>query len=148
MAGGVKLVGQRRNAVCAAGREVVRRGFLSNLLFDNVAGIFRYSEHVKEILEKLPTAKQGKVKQGEPLDIPQPPPTTDRDGNVQLDETVINPKVAELGPPVWAVEDIPAIDPATPAAKAAAAIATFVTDQAGAKREELKDTYQLTVIVS
>jgi type II restriction enzyme len=63
---------------------------------------------------------------------------------VQVDATVINPKVAELGPPVWAVEDIPAIDPATPAAKAAAAIATFVTDQASAKREELKDTYQLT----
>src|SRR5690606_1628597 len=51
-------------------REVVRRGFLSNLLFDNVSGIFRYSDHVKEILEKLPTAKQGKVKQGESLDIP------------------------------------------------------------------------------
>jgi type II restriction enzyme len=45
-------------------REVVRRGFLSNLLFANVAGIFRYSEHVKEILDKLPTAKQGKVKNG------------------------------------------------------------------------------------
>ena len=45
-------------------REVVRRGFLSNLLFANVAGIFRYSEHVKEILDKLPTAKQGKVTNG------------------------------------------------------------------------------------
>src|SRR4029453_16851050 len=41
-------------------REVVRRGFLSNLLFANVSGIFRYSEQVKEILDKLPTAKQGK----------------------------------------------------------------------------------------
>ncbi|MFV0535463.1 MAG: DEAD/DEAH box helicase, partial [Cumulibacter sp.] len=29
-------------------REVVRRGFLSNLLFAGVAGIFRYSEHLKE----------------------------------------------------------------------------------------------------
>ncbi len=125
-------------------REVVRRGFLSNLLFANVAGIFRYSEHVKEILDKLPTAKQGKVKKGEPLDIPQPPPTTDPDGNVQVDETVINPKVAELGPPVWSVEDIPAIDPAAPAAKAAAEIARFVTGQTGTKREELKDAYQLT----
>ena len=125
-------------------REVVRRGFLSNLLFENVAGIFRYSEHVKEILDKLPTAKQGKVKKGEALDIPQPPPTTDRDGNVQVDETVINPKVAELGPPVWAVEDIPTIDPTTPAAKAAAEIAKFVTSQSGTKREELKDAYQLT----
>jgi type II restriction enzyme len=46
-------------------REVVRRGFLSNLLFANVAGIFRYSEHVKEILDKLPTAKQGKLKDWE-----------------------------------------------------------------------------------
>ncbi len=51
-------------------REVVRRGFLSNLLFANVAGIFRYSEHVKDILDKLPTAKQGKVKAGEPIDDP------------------------------------------------------------------------------
>jgi len=57
-------------------REVVRRGFLSNLLFASVAGIFRYSEHVKEILDKLPTAKQGKVRTGEPLEIPQPRPVT------------------------------------------------------------------------
>ena len=93
-------------------REVVRRGFLSNLLFANVAGIFRYSEHVKEILEKLPTAKGGQVTNGQTIDIPQPPPTTDRDGNVQVDaETVINPKVAELGKPVWRTEDIPTIDP-------------------------------------
>ena len=125
-------------------REVVRRGFLSNLLFENVAGIFRYSEHVKEILDKLPAAKQGKVKKGDNLDIPQPPPTTDRDGNVQVDETVINPKVAELGPPVWAVEDIPAIGPATPAVRAAAEIAKFVTGQTGVKRDELRDAYKLT----
>ena len=89
-------------------REVVRRGFLSNLLFANVAGIFRYSEHVKEILDKLPTAKQGKVTTGQPIEIPQPPPVTDPDGNVQVDvETVINPKVAELGKPVYSIEDIP-----------------------------------------
>ena len=53
-------------------REVVRRGFLSNLLFANVAGIFRYSEHVKEILDKLPTAKQGKIKTGR---VPRAPVT-------------------------------------------------------------------------
>ena len=54
-------------------REVVRRGFLSNLLFANVGGIFRYSEHVKEILDKLPTAKQGKVKTGRPHRNPASP---------------------------------------------------------------------------
>jgi type II restriction enzyme len=126
-------------------REVVRRGFLSNLLFANVAGIFRYSEHVKEILDKLPTAKQGKVTSGQPIEIPQPPPVTDPDGNVRVDaKTVINPKVAELGKPVWSVEDIPTPDPDTPAHTAAKQIAKAVTEQSHQKREELKEAYGLT----
>jgi type II restriction enzyme len=126
-------------------REVVRRGFLSNLLFANVAGIFRYSEHVKEILDKLPTAKQGKVTKGQPIEIPQPPPVTDPDGNVQVDvETVINPKVAELGKPVCSIEDIPTPEPDAPASTAATAIAKAVTEQTRSKREELKEAYGLT----
>lgn len=126
-------------------REVVRRGFLSNLLFANVAAIFRYSEHVKEILDKLPTAKQGKVTNGQPIEIPQPPPVTDRDGNVRVDmETVINPKVAELGKPVWSVEAIPTPEPDAPAHMAATQIAKAVTDQSREKREELKKAYGLT----
>jgi len=126
-------------------REVVRRGFLSNLLFVNVAGIFRYSEHVKDILDKLPTAKQGKVKTGEAIEIPQPPPVTDQNGNVQVDvETVINPKVSELGEPVWSVESIPTPDPDTPVHTAARQIAKAVTEQSRAKREELKEEYELT----
>jgi len=125
-------------------REVVRRGFLSNLLFANVAGIFRYSEHVKEILEKLPAAKQGKLRTGS-IEVPQPPPVTDRDGNVQVDpETVINPKVDELGRPVWRVEDIPTPDPELPAHQAAKQIADAVTEQSHSKRQELKQAYGLT----
>jgi type II restriction enzyme len=126
-------------------REVVRRGFLSNLLFANVAGIFRYSEHVKEILEKLPAARPGRVTTGQTIDIPQPPPTTDRDGNVKVDaETVINPKVAELGKPVWRTEDIPTIDPDAPATAMAAKIAKAVTEQTREQRGELKEAYGLT----
>lgn len=126
-------------------REVVRRGFLSNLLFANVAGIFRYSERVKEILDKLPTAKQGKTKAGEPIEIPQPPPITDPDGNVRVDvETVINPKVAALGKPVYSIEDIPTVDPDTPVHTAAAKIAKTVTEHTRQKREELKEEYGLT----
>ncbi|MFJ6347125.1 DEAD/DEAH box helicase family protein [Pseudarthrobacter oxydans] len=126
-------------------REVVRRGFLSNLLFANVAGIFRYSEHFKEILDKLPTAKQGKVNTGEPIEIPQPPPITDPNGNVQVDvETVINPKVSELGKPVYSIEDIPTPEPDAPASTAATAIAKAVTEQSRQKREELKEAYGLT----
>lgn len=126
-------------------REVVRRGFLSNLLFDNVAGIFRFSEHVKEILDKLPTAKQGKVKKGEPIELPEPMPKTDRDGHVEVDrETVINPKVAELGPPVWSKEDLPDVTPATPVGTAMSQVAKMVTDSTREKREQLKEKFSLT----
>ncbi|GAA2019649.1 DEAD/DEAH box helicase [Nocardioides kribbensis] len=126
-------------------REVVRRGFLSNLLFANVAGIFRYSEHVKEILDKLPTAKQGKVTTGQSLELPYPPPATDKDGNVKIDvETVINPMVAELGKPIWSVESIPPIDGSTPGQTAAIKIAEAVTEQARTKRTELQESYGLT----
>lgn len=126
-------------------REVVRRGFLSNLLFANVAGIFRYSEHVKEILDKLPTAKQGKLTNGQPIEIPHPPPITDPDGNVRVDvETVINPKVAELGKPVYRIEDIPTVEPGAPAHVAATQIAKAVSEQSRQKREELKEAYGLT----
>ncbi len=126
-------------------REVVRRGFLSNLLFANVAGIFRYSEHVKQILDKLPTAKQGKVTSGQPIEIPQPPPVTDSEGNVQVDlETVVNPKVLELGKPVYSIEDIPTVEPDAPAHTAATQIAKAVTEQSRQKREELKEVYGLT----
>ncbi|WP_255368815.1 DEAD/DEAH box helicase [Agromyces sp. CF514] len=127
-------------------REVVRRGFLSNLLFANVAGIFRYTEHVKEILDKLPTAKQGKVVHGQPLEIPNPPPVTDGAGQVQVDvNTVINPKIAELGKPVYSIESIPTVTPEMPAHRAAMQIAKAITDQSEQKREELKNTYGLTV---
>lgn len=126
-------------------REVVRRGFLSNLLFDNVSGIFRYTEHVKKILDKLPTAKLGKVKVSEPITVPEPPPVTDRDGNVILDqETVINPKVKELGPPVYDVVDIPDVTPATPVSTLATGIAKFVTGVMEETRGKLTETYGLT----
>ncbi len=126
-------------------REVVRRGFLSNLLFENVSGIFRFSEQFKEILDKLPTAKQGKLKK-EPIELPEPLPVTDLDGNVQIDEaTVINPKVAVLGKPVWSVEALPKVTPDTPSAKAAAMLAKSVTQQAQATRDQLQQEYGLTV---
>lgn len=126
-------------------REVVRRGFLSNLLFANVAGIFRYSEHVKEILDKLPAAKQGKTKTGDPIEIPHPPPVTDSEGNVQVDpETVINPKVEKLGKPVWRIEDIPVPEPDVPVHTMATKIAKAVTEQSHDKRKELKEEYGLT----
>jgi len=129
-------------------REVVRRGFLSNLLFANVASIFRYSTHVKEILEKLPQAKQSKMKKGQAIEIPEPVPTVDTAGNVLVDtETVINPKVAELGKPVWSIEEVEPVVPesGTDPQKTAREIAQLVTAKVQPTRERLKDEYGLTV---
>lgn len=125
-------------------REVVRRGFLSNLLFDNVAGIFRYSEHIKDILEKLPEANQGKVKDGRPIDIPEPPPVTDPDGNVQIPETVINPKVEGIGGPVWRTEDLTPVTASGSRSAKARNLAKIATEKAQDTREKLKEEYGLT----
>lgn len=38
--------------------EVVRRGFLSNFLFQNISNVFGAPAAVKEIIEKLPTAQE------------------------------------------------------------------------------------------
>ncbi|NTW41136.1 MAG: DEAD/DEAH box helicase family protein, partial [Cellulomonadaceae bacterium] len=102
-------------------REVVRRGFLSNLLFANVSGIFRAVEHFEDILNRLPVAKEKKTEGGKTIGVPVPPPTTDPNGNVQVDlEAVINPKVAEIGKPIYSNEDVPSLDPATVKAEQAA----------------------------
>ncbi|MGR6901027.1 DEAD/DEAH box helicase family protein [Glutamicibacter sp. BSL13] len=126
-------------------KEVVRRGFLSNLLFDNVAGIFRYSEHVKDILDKLPEAKEGKLKTGTDINIPDPAPTVDREGNAHVDtDTVINPKVKELGVPVYSKEEIPALTPEKSVSTTAKELAKIVTEKTAETRDKLKEEYGLT----
>ncbi len=59
-------------------------------------------------------------------------------------ETVINPKIAELGKPVYRIEDLPSIEPDTPPQDAAKQIAEAVIEQTRQKREELKEAYGLT----
>ncbi|NYF16501.1 type II restriction enzyme [Microbacterium sp. AK009] len=127
-------------------REVVRRGFLSNLLFANVSGIFRAVEHFQDILNKLPVAKENKTKNGEPVEIPVPPPTTDTAGNVQVDvATVINPKIAELGKPIYADADVPSLDPeTTKATDAAKQVAAIITEKARETRAKAAAEYGMS----
>ena len=128
-------------------REVVRRGFMSNLLFDNVSGIFRNPDYYKEILDKLPSAKQGKVKKGTDLEIPEPPPVVYDEGNVSVNhEIVIAPKVGRLGRPVWSVEEVEAIDvdPRTDPKAVAKAVARLVTEKGREARGQLQAEYGLT----
>lgn len=125
-------------------REVVRRGFLSNLLFDNVAGIFRFSEHFIEILDKLPKANAGKLKTGEGVAMSEPLPVVDADGNAHVDtETVINPKLEGLGKPVWRIEDVAPVSD-TPHRQVAKQVASIVAEKLRPTREKLKIEYGLT----
>ena len=127
-------------------REVVRRGFLSNLLFANVAGIFRYSEHVKEILDKLPTAKQGKVKNGrahrDPAAAARHRPRRERPGrrgdrHQPQGRRARQARLQHRGHPDRS-------SPMPRAHTAATQIAKAVTEQSRQKREELKEAYGLT----
>ena len=127
-------------------REVVRRGFLSNLLFANVAGIFRYSEHVKDILDKLPAAKQGKTKKGESIEIPQPPPITDSDGNVQRRPGDRHqPEGLRARQACVQRRRHPDARARCSRVQAATQIAKAVTEKTHEKRQKLKEEYGLTV---
>ncbi|WP_314147518.1 DEAD/DEAH box helicase family protein [uncultured Leifsonia sp.] len=127
-------------------REVVRRGFLSNLLFANVGGIFRAVEHFKDILDQLPVAKEKKLEKGKPVQMPSPPPTTDLEGNVAVStDTVINPKVAQLGKPVYSTEDVPEVSPdMVTVSEAAKQIAAVVTEKARPTRTVVAAEYGMT----
>ena len=78
-------------------QEVVKRGFMSNLLFDNIAGIFRANQTVLDILSELPEASQGKVVVGnDDIDIVDVE-LDDDDNPIVLDEIVINKQEALFG---------------------------------------------------
>lgn len=125
-------------------REVVRRGFLSNLLFDNVAGIFRHTKHIKKILEKLPEAKQGRVKDGGTIEVPKPPPVTDSEGNVQIPGTVINDEVEGIGKPVWGAGDLDQAPTDGPRSDRARKIAKLATEKTRETIKELREKYGMS----
>lgn len=78
-------------------QEVVKRGFMSNLLFDNIAGIFRATQTVLDILSELPEASQGKVTMGgDEIDIVDVD-LDDDDNPIVPDEIVINKQEALFG---------------------------------------------------
>lgn len=70
-------------------QEVVKRGFMSNLLFDNIAGIFRATQTVLDILSDLPVAEQGRISMADEIDLEE----FDLDENdrpIVAEEIVIN----------------------------------------------------------
>ncbi|NSQ64634.1 DEAD/DEAH box helicase family protein [Enterococcus faecalis] len=83
-------------------QEVVRRGFMSNLLFQNISGIFA-SAGAREILEQLNPVDQGKTtprKTEEPIDTKDV--QVDDNGDVTVEaEAVVETTNAHFGPKVY-----------------------------------------------
>lgn len=83
-------------------QEVVRRGFMSNLLFQNISGIFA-SAGAREILEQLNPVDQGKTtprKTEEPIDTKNV--QVDDNGNATVEQQkVVETTNAHFGPKVY-----------------------------------------------
>ncbi|HFI0129998.1 TPA: DEAD/DEAH box helicase family protein [Streptococcus suis] len=85
--------------------EVIKRGFMSNFLFDNIAGIFRASQMVLDILDELPVEQQGKISQA-PDTLEFPDIEVDEEGQVQVaEELVINRQDVLFGTKVYDLLD-------------------------------------------
>lgn len=70
-------------------REVVRRGFISNLLFQNIGGIFA-SQEAQNILQQLNPMEEGKnvpTRQASPIDTQNV--QLDEDGNPIIDHAIV-----------------------------------------------------------
>ena len=91
--------------------EVVRRGFMSNLLFTNISGIFSAPQIALDILDKLKPESQGKLREPDKtVDLHEV--QVDGEGNPKVsEELVINQTEAIFGQKVYEVENaIPIID--------------------------------------
>ncbi|HFR3894956.1 TPA: DEAD/DEAH box helicase family protein [Streptococcus suis] len=85
--------------------EVIKRGFMSNFLFDNIAGIFRASQLVLDILDELPVEQQGKISHV-PDTLEFPDIEVDEEGQVQVaEDLVINRQEVLFGTKVYDLLD-------------------------------------------
>lgn len=86
-------------------QEVLKRGFMSNLLFDNIAGIFQAHQTVLDILDELPVEEQGKITVSDSqLDLQDV--QLDEEGQPLIsDEIIINKQLSLFGEKRYALID-------------------------------------------
>ncbi|ENH96616.1 restriction endonuclease [Gracilibacillus halophilus YIM-C55.5] len=86
-------------------QEVVKKGFMSNLLFANISGIFSGDSPFKEILEKIPPEKNKRLDDRREIPVADPP--LDDEGNVEIPDEVVIGKSKELfGDKIYSTIDI------------------------------------------
>lgn len=82
--------------------EVVKRGFMSNLLFANIAGIFGGNSPFKEILDKIKPEKKKRLTDRREVNVTTP--MIDDDGNVDIPtDIVINQTTDIFGDAIYKV---------------------------------------------
>jgi len=87
-------------------QEVVRRGFMSNFLFQNISNVFSAPKELIDILNGLPTYKEGSDKKV--IDVKETSTLpVDDDGNPEISEEEIEKKADDLfGKKVYKTETI------------------------------------------
>ena len=130
-------------------REVVKRGFMSNLLFANIAGIFSGDSPFKEILDKIPPEKNKRLEK--PREVPMTDPHLNEEGEVEIPPEVVLGKSKDLfGEKVYApievVEEVTkSIDEAEEKQKESIqALAGNITNSFSNGFDKLKDDFKLT----
>ena len=88
-------------------REVVKRGFMSNFLFQNIASVFRAPAEVVEIIQRFDPYEQGKAQNAEKNKVEIDEGTADElsindEGEVEIpDEQVVGKAADIFGPKVY-----------------------------------------------
>ncbi|RPK01756.1 hypothetical protein BSBH6_03177 [Bacillus subtilis] len=118
--------------------EVVKRGFMSNLLFANISGIFGGNSPFKEILDKIKPEKNKRLTERKEVKVTNP--MIDDDGNIDIPkEIVINQTKDIFGDAIYTVmetTDIPEIHEVTP-------VITEVKNTLDRGFSKLKETFNM-----
>lgn len=92
--------------------EVIRRGFMSNMLFSNIGVVFNAPKEVVEILNKMepvkePGSRKEKLDHEELQEVP-----VDENGNIEIpQETVVNQTNAVFGEKIYEVVPVKPLEP-------------------------------------
>lgn len=118
--------------------EVVKRGFMSNLLFANIAGIFGGNSPFKEILDKIKPEKNKRLIDRREVNVTNP--MIDDEGNIDIPtEIVINQTKDIFGDAIYKVieaSNIPEIPEVT-------TITTEIKETLDSGFNRLKETFSL-----
>lgn len=118
--------------------EVVKRGFMSNLLFSNIAGIFGGNSPFKEILDKIKPEKNKRLTDRREVKVTTP--LIDSDGNIDVPtDIVINHTKDIFGDAIFKVMESPDI----PEIPEVTTITTEIKDTLDSGFNKLKETFNL-----